>query len=168
MCFDLFCCRLWFDSILLLWLFHPVFECVIVFAFTKIKLPWLFRCFSSTVGTSRMIMTATVVPCSTTPFICLWPMSPEFGSTKGNLCCKTVLKLNKYVCTDKLLIISSLLSCCYYYNANCVNGEFFSILGFVEIKSISSLGTWVTVYCFARRGLLLPCETFTSVFFFTL
>lgn len=57
----------------------------------------------------------------------LWLMSPDLGSTKGNLCCKTILRPNKYVCTDKLPMVSSLISCCCFYNSNCVyrDGCFF-------------------------------------------
>lgn len=104
--------------------------------YKKIKLPWFFRCFCSTVSESHRITTATAVPCLTTPCICafggsltllrtrcgslLWLMSPDFGSTKGILCCKTILRHNKYVCTDKLPMILSLISCCGFYNSNCV------------------------------------------------
>lgn len=164
---------LWFDSICVAIVPSCVWACE-CFCFLKIELPWFFRCCCSTVSESHRIATATAVPCLTTPCICafgasltlprahrasvLGLMSPDFGSTKGNLCCKSIWRPNKCVCTDKLLMISSLISCCCFYNSNLCQWRgvfffffYFSILGFLEIKSISALDTWVEVCRFVRR-----------------
>lgn len=96
-----FCCRFWFELIVL-WLFHPVFECVDVFAFI-IKLPWFLRCFCSTVSKSHRIAAATVVPWSTTPRVCTFSLTLP-RTRRGSLFfdrCHLTLTQQKGICAAR-------------------------------------------------------------------